>query len=186
MRSNRKHDHLQVLKTTTQLPSITPPRFALQTQLFNHYLVLAAWHNFFCLLSQNYLRSIRFDSPLPFPPRRLMPGGILAHGHVSGVTNPSCPCSHDAAGQERLGIISALSPGGHLTLKLQVSALHKESVKPSSGSERSCSENLTACLGHCRCQAPSGDRQTHRQRRMQHKISVCGAVPAAGHLYPGI
>lgn len=92
-----------------------------------------------------------------------MPGGILAHSHVSGVTNPSCPCSHDAAGQERLWIISALSPGGDLTLKLQVSVLHKESVKPSSG-WRSCSENLAVSVtlqlsGPLRWQT---DRQTDR------------------------
>lgn len=72
-----------------------------------------------------------------------MPGGIFAHSHVSGVTNSSCLCSHDAAGCERLWIIIALSPGGHLTLKLQVSVLRKESVKHSSGSSRSCSEELT-------------------------------------------
>lgn len=136
-------NHGQVLKTTAQLPLIMPPRclrFALQAQLFNHYLVLVALHNFFSLLSQNYLRSTKFNSPLPFSPRRLMPGGILVRNHVSRVTNPSCLCSHDAAGRERLWIIFALSPGGELTLKLQVSVLRNESVKHSSGASRSCSE----------------------------------------------
>lgn len=178
-------NHLQVLKTTTQVSAITPLRFALQAQLFNHHLVLVALHNFFCLLSQNYLRSNRFDSPLPFSPGRLMPGGILVHSHVSGVTNPSCLCPHDAAGRERLWIISAPSPGGDLTLKLQVSVLHKESVKLSSVSLRSCSENLTLPIWDIADVRPlSGDRQTSL-RRMHPKFSVCGAVPAADPLTLG-
>lgn len=136
-------NHRQVLKTTSQLPSIMLPRclrYALQAHLFNHYLDLVALHNFFSLLSQKYLRSNKFNSPLPFSPRRLMPGGILVCSHVSGVTSPIPLCSHGAAGHERLWIIFALSPGGDLTLKLQVSVLHKESVKHSSGLSRSCSE----------------------------------------------
>lgn len=103
-----------------------------------------------------------------------MPGGILAPSHVSGVTNPSCPCSHDAAGRERLWIISALSPGGDLTLKLQVSVLHKESVKPSSGS-RSCSESLALPVCDIAAVRPPQvtDRQTEENAAQNQCLWCC-------------
>lgn len=137
------NDHQQASKTTSQFPSVTLPRclrFHLCTQLFNHYSVLIALHNFFSLSCQNYSRINKLHSPLPVSPPRLTPAGILVHGHIQGVTNCCCLCSHDAPGRVSLWIIFTLPLGGDLNPNPLVSMLHKKSLGHSSSSLGSCSE----------------------------------------------
>lgn len=132
------NDHEQPVKTTSWLPRCL--RFSLWAQLFSHYSVLIALHNFFSLLCCNYSRINKLHSPLPISLPRLTLASILVRGHVRGITNCCCLCSRDAPGCESLWIIFTLPPERDLNLHPLVSMLHKESLRHSSGSSGSCSE----------------------------------------------
>lgn len=158
-----------------------PPRclrFALQVRSFDHYLALVELHNF-SLLSQNCLRRNRFASPLPFSPSRLVPGGILVHSHVSGVTNPSCLCSRM---WEALDHLCSFSWRGTWPQSSRcLCFIRNQSSTPLAHWDPALRTSL--CLSvtlEMSGDTPSGDKQ----RRVQHKISVCGAAPAADHPHP--
>lgn len=171
------NDHQWALETTSQLPLVMLPgclSFGLWAQLLNHYSVLIALHNFFSLLHRNYSRITKLHSPLPVSPPRLRPAGILVHGHVWGVTNCCCLCSHNAPGHDSLWIIFTLPPAGDLNPNSRSQCFIRNHSGSPLAHRDPALRNLTLPIyeiGGSR--TTSGDRQTDEKAPDNKRLQCC-------------